>query len=125
MRMAEGARYFFVAEFTREAPVPIIPRRLLKAGQVCETRELTLDGGERSRSFVADLIHHKNYEYVICKSKSKITQKSLTSKTITVHIDKEVWHGEKTRFCSSNSRSHGTNLAADFQWAWPDPDLPA
>ena len=112
MRMVEGARHLFVSEFTRQTPVPIVPRGFLKTGQVGQSSELTLNGGERSGSFVADRIDHKNYKYVICKTDSRITQKSETGKTITVHIDKEVWHDEKTWSCGFNSCPHGTNLAA-------------
>src|SRR5581483_384146 len=106
------ARYLLVSEFARQTPMAIASWRVLKARQISESGELPLDGGEGSRGFVADVVNHENYKYVICKADSRITQKSRLSKTITVHIDKEVWHGEKTRSCCSNPSPHSTNLAA-------------
>src|SRR5689334_20927296 len=105
--------------------MPIISRCVLQAGQVRKARELTLDGRERSRSFVADLVDHKNYKYVICKPDSRIIQKSRIGKTITVHIDKEVWHSEKTRLLGSNSCPHSTNLATARRQSRANANLPA
>jgi len=97
---------------------------VLKAGQIGQTGKLTLDGGERLRGFVPHVIHHKNYKYVICKTNSLIAEKSLISQTITVHIEKEVWHGEKTWFLGIDSSPHGPNLAAALGWTRTDADLP-
>ena len=109
--MVEGARYLFIAEFARQTPMAVVSGCVLEAGQVGQPRKLTLDSGARPRSLVADLIDHKNYKYVIRKTDSRITQKSRKGKTISVHIVKEVWHGEKTRFLGSNSSPHSPNLA--------------
>lgn len=72
---------------------------------------------------MADVVDHKNYKYVICKTKSKIPQKPLIGKTITVHIAKEASHGEKTFLSSSNACSGSTNFAAAIGWARANPDL--
>ncbi len=74
---------------------------------------------------MADVVDHKNYKYVICKTESKIPQKPLIGKTITVHIAKEVSHGEKTILLGSNSSCGSTNFAATVQPARANSDLPS
>lgn len=125
MRMMESTRYLFVSEFARQTPMAIVSGRVLKASQISKSGELALDGRECSRGFVTDLVKHKNYEYVICKTNSKITRKSQIGKTITVHIEKEVWHGEKTRSRCFDSSPHGTNFAATLKWSRTNPNLPS